>query len=339
MRIAVCALMFFVGIGFGTAVPADGLTFATWNIANLHHETGIPLRNGSVAREDIDYERLAETAERIDADIVALQEIGSPAALERIFPADDYHLIVSDRYEPGDEARSPEKRDIYTALAISKDVFPELPAVETLSAFTVQHIDLSRDGTAASIRPTRSAIQVEFKHEGRSISFLNVHLKSFCHQYSLRDVEDQNFSTGKSFRSRFSCRTLKAQLSILENWIEVKHALGHRVVVAGDFNRRLNHYYRNPTRHEDFWAELNDGTPDGLHLTKGPEDPDTVCWPNHAKRYEKHIDLVVADTGLLQSFEIVEFQKLGLGYDDAPEYADRDRQRLSDHCPVVLRLK
>lgn len=321
-----------------TASYADELSLATWNIANLHHETGVSLRDGSAARQDVDFERLAETVASLAADIIALQEIGSPAALERIFSSDDYHLVISDRYTAGDEDRPPEERDIYTAVAISRSAFPDLPAVETVGAFSIEHIDLSRDGTAASIRPTRSAIHVAFEYQGQSISFLNVHLKSSCHQFPLRDVEDQNFFTERPFGSRFDCRTLRAQLSILENWIEVQHALGHHVIVAGDFNRRLNRPYRNPTRHEDFWADLNDGTPNGLTLSKGPEDLDSVCWPNHEERFEEHIDLIIADSEFLAEFSSVEFMKLGLGYDDAVEYADRDRQRLSDHCPVVLRL-
>jgi len=321
-----------------TASFAVELTLATWNIANLHHETGVPLRDGSAAREDVDYERLAETAASLAADVIALQEIGSPAALERIFSPDDYHLVISGRYTAGDENRPPEERDIYTAVAISRSAFPDLPTVETVEAFSIQHIDLSRDGTEASIRPTRSAIHVMFEHKGQSISFLNVHLKSSCHQFPLRDVEDQNFFTERPFGSRFDCRTLRAQLSILENWIEVQHAIGHHVIVAGDFNRRLNRPYRNPTRYEDFWAELNDGTPNGLTLSKGPEDLDSVCWPNHEERFEEHIDLIITDSEFLAGFSSVEIIKLGLGYDDAIEYADHDRQRLSDHCPVILRL-
>ncbi|MDE0697789.1 MAG: endonuclease/exonuclease/phosphatase family protein [Boseongicola sp.] len=339
MRHAACALFTFIGvIATFYQASADGLTFATWNVADLHHETGMPLRNGSVAREDVDYARLAATAKRIAGDVIALQEVGSPAALERIFPSADYHLIISDRYVPGDEARPPGERDIFTALAISKATFPEPPDVKTVSALSLQHIELTRDGSAEIVRPTRSAMQVEFKHEGRRISFLNVHLKSSCHQFPLRDVEDEGFFDRRPYPSRFDCRTLKAQLAILENWIEAKHALGRRVVVAGDFNRRLNRIYPNPARHEDFWAELNDGAPHGLDLTKGPEGLDTVCWSRHPERYEEHIDLIIADKALLQSFATFGFEKLGLGHDAAPEYAENERKRLSDHCPVVLRL-
>lgn len=330
-----------VALSAAASAPAaaDDFTFASWNIANLHHETGVALRDRAIAREDIDYDRLAAVAEELKADIIGLQEIGSPTALERVFPASDYHLILSDRYQTGDENRPSEERDIFTALAISRDRFPTLPEVSTIHAFSIQHIELSRDGTIADIRPTRSAMHVEFELGGQTISFLNVHLKSSCHQYALRDVEDENFFNGNPFGSRFDCRTLKAQLAILENWIEVQHALGKQVIVAGDFNRRLNMAYRNPTRHEDFWAELNDGQPGNLSLSKGPEGLDYVCWPKHEDRFAEHIDLVVADTAFLNAFNTVDFEKVGMGFDEAPEYANKARQRLSDHCPIRLRVE
>ena len=318
---------------------AEDITVASWNIANLHHETGVALRDGSFPREDVDYDRLAAIAETLNADIVGLQEIGSPAALERIFPATDYHLVVSDRYQSGDEHLPADERDIFTAVAISKNRFPNLPGVETVDAFSIQHIDLNRAKDGPNIRPTRSAISVEFEINGQPVSFLNVHLKSSCHQYPLRDVEDQNFFNEKPFDSRFDCRTLKAQLAILENWVELQSALGKKVIVAGDFNRRLNIAYRNPTRHEDFWVELNDGQPFDLALRKGPEGLDNVCWPKHTDRFDEHIDLIVADAALLDGFSSVTFDKIGLGFDEAPEYEGRTRQRLSDHCPVRMMLK
>ncbi|MDE0697119.1 MAG: hypothetical protein OXH76_14945 [Boseongicola sp.] len=111
------------------------------------------------------------------------------------------------------------------------------------------------------------------------------------------------------------------------------------MVVAGDFNRRLNRVYRNPARLEDFWAELNDGAPRGLALTKGPEGLDTVCWSKLPDRYEGHFDLTIPDNALLQSFTTFEFENLGLGHDAAHEYAENARKRLSDHCPMVLRLE
>ena len=314
------------------------LRIATWNIANLHHESGVALRNRAVAREDIDYTRLRSIAAKLDADIVALQEVGSPAALARIFPEEEYHLFISGRYRPGDENQPPEKRDIYTAFAVARDRFPMAPDVHTEDAFSLIHFDIDRTTKGLSARPTRSAMVLSFELNGRVVRLLGLHLKSSCHQFSLFPVEDQNFSTAKPYGSRFDCRTLLAQLAVLENWIEAQNALGFPVILAGDFNRHLNRLYYKPTRFEHFWDALQDGQPNGIELIKGPEGQDTVCWPAHKRRYKEHIDFVVFTQDVLKDGHKPVFEKLPLGHDQDPRYGGKNQQRLSDHCPVVATI-
>ncbi|WP_164860758.1 endonuclease/exonuclease/phosphatase family protein [Parasedimentitalea marina] len=317
---------------------ADELRIATWNIANLHHETGVPLRDRATAREDIDYERLSNTATGLNADIILLQEIGSPAALARVFPVSNYHLIISDRYQEGDENKPPNERDIFTAVAISKDRFASAPPVTTEHAFSLTHFDIDRDTKELTARPTRAAMVIDLKIGGQEVKLIGLHLKSSCHQYSLFPIEDQNFFNEKPFGSRFDCRTLTAQLAILENWVEAQKETGRDVILAGDFNRRMNEVTRNPTRYEDFWGALNDGNPNGISLTKGPEGKDTVCWPKHTSRFDENIDFIVVDDDLLAGGADIDFEKLSLGHDDDPLYADYEKQRLSDHCPVVVTI-
>lgn len=339
MRKLMCfILMLIVSIQLATLAKSSELTVASWNIANLHHETGVPLRVGSIPRRDKDFLRLQTIFESLNADIIALQEVGSLAALKRVASSTNYHLVISSRYSLGDENRPPEERDIYTAVAISKSRFPTLPNVGTVDAFSIKHVALNREGDEQIIRPTRAAIEIEFEHDGQKSVLLNLHLKSFCHNFPLKEVEDQNFFTEHPFGSRFDCRTLKAQLSILENWIEVKHMLGYRVILAGDFNRQLNMIYNNPKRFEDFWGELNDGSPNNLKLVKGPVGKDVQCWPNHNNHSDEHIDFLIADSLLIDAHPSTVFRKIGLGFDNDIEYADVNKQRLSDHCPVVMQL-
>ena len=313
------------------------LRVASWNIANLHHEAGVPLRDGAIPRDASDYERLRQVARSLRADIVSAQEIGSPTALRLIFPEEKYHLIVSDQYQRGDEFRPPEQRDIFVAFAISKEKFPEIPKVYTLDALAIRHLDI-RNGNAED-RRTRSAMVVEFELEGLPVKLLAVHLKSFCHQWPLFPVEDEDLVTKEEFGSRFACRTLVAQHAILENWLEQQAAQGIATIVAGDFNRRMNVLDSNPTGAEHFWKELDDGSPSGLEFVKGPGGKDEVCWPSHAKRYDEHIDFVVVDKSILRKGISAEFKKISMGYEEDAEYADRNQQKLSDHCPVLMTLK
>lgn len=316
----------------------DGLRIATWNIANLHHETGVALRSRAFAREEIDYTRLADLAAQMDLDIVALQEIGSPRAARRIFPEDQYHLVMSDRYEAGAEDRPADERDIYTALVFSKDRFPTVPETSSLEALAITHLGFDRDGTP-SARKTRAGMVADITISGEPVRILGVHLKSFCHRWSLDPVVDQNPSTGAPFSSRFDCRTLRAQLSILESWVEQQAAQGIATIVLGDFNRNMNATNDMQEPIDDFWLDLNDGTPNGLTFEKGPLGTDTVCWPNHADRFDDHIDLVIYDSLVGDLATIGGPEKLSMGFEDDPTYDDRARQRLSDHCPVVMVLQ
>lgn len=239
---------------------------------------------------------------------------------------------MSDRYEAGSELEA--DRDTYTAIAFSKESFPEVPAVETFMALAVPHIGFDRDGTP-SVRPTRAAMVVTLEIEGDPVKIMGVHLKSSCHAWNLSPVIDENRNSGQPFRSRFDCRTLLAQSALLESWIEQQAAQGIRVIVLGDFNRRFNAEDPSGEPIDSFWLALNDGTPNALQLVKGPTGLDQVCWPEHERRFEEHIDFILYDAALADEILVSPARKVGLGHDADPRYAGDERKRLSDHCPVV----
>ena len=75
--------------------PVDAATIkdATWNIEHLRAANGA----GPNSRQDVDYERLAGYASRLDADVVALQEVAGAAAAARVLAPADYNLFFSRR--------------------------------------------------------------------------------------------------------------------------------------------------------------------------------------------------------------------------------------------------
>ena len=314
----------------------NALRVGTWNIANLHHESGVPLRNGAAVRDDIDFERLAGVADTLDLDITALQEVGSPRAVQRVFPESDYHVVMSGRYKQGAEDGT--ERDIYTALVFAKDRFPTAPTTTTLDALSIPHIGFDRDGTP-TIRATRAGIVAEIEIAGQMVRLLGVHMKSSCHRWSLNPVVDQSPTNGRPFDSRFHCRTLAAQAAVLESWIEQQAAQGIPTVVLGDFNREMNATNDQQQPADDLWLDLNDGTPNGLALRKGPEGRDDICWPNHSSRFDEHIDFVVYDAQLNDMVVVRAPKKVSMGFEQDDRYDGRDRQRLSDHCPVTVLME
>jgi endonuclease/exonuclease/phosphatase family metal-dependent hydrolase len=316
---------------------AAGLRIGTWNIANLHHEVGVPLRPGAEPRDQEDFDRLRAYAASLELDVIALQEIGSPRALALVFPNSEYHLIVSNAYKPGDENKPVAERDIFTAFAVRKSAFPTAPVVENLEALGILHVGFDRDGTP-SARPVRGGMVMDLSIGGRQVKVLNVHLKSSCHANSLSPVFDTRFN-GDISPTRFDCRTLAAQAMILENWIEQQTQQGRSVVILGDFNRQFNRLSANARASDHFWTMINDGTPNGLQLRKGPGGKNEVCWPRpHRMFHEEHIEFIVFDASLDQVLKESRISKQPLPHQDDPKYAGSKGQKLSDHCPVVTEL-
>jgi endonuclease/exonuclease/phosphatase family metal-dependent hydrolase len=333
-------------------VLAAEFRIGTWNIANLHHEDNVPLRQCAQPRDAEDFQRLREYAASLRLDIAALQEIGSPRALARIFPESEYHLIMSSLYRPGAEIRPMADRDIYTAFAIRKSTFPRKPAVEMLEALAVLHVGFDRDCRQSkksdgkksivarpSSRPTRNGMILHLRLDGdRRVSLLNVHLKAACPAQSLSPVYATNLN-GTVMSTRYDCRTLVAQARILENWIEQQAELGRSVIVLGDFNRQLNRFV-GTNKEDHFWQMINDGQPNGLRLLKVPLGKTAPCWPKgHTLHFKEDVNFVVFDSAVKVVLDPARVEKLPLPFQNDPKYAGKKGEALSDHCPLIAVLE
>jgi len=173
------------------------LRVATWNIEHLRDEND----EGPNARDPADYTRLAVYASRLNADIVALQEVEGPAAAERVFDPEKYSFYFSSRDD-----------EMLTGFAVRKTIsVTQNPDYE----------DLDVSGRL------RYGTDITVTTEGQQIRFLSVHLKSGCHGGSL-DSDTK------------ACRDLREQLPVLERWIDARAAENTPFVVLGDFNRRFD---------------------------------------------------------------------------------------------------
>lgn len=332
---------FLVACAVASLVPFQTLAeeiyrVGTWNITNLHHESGVALRDDAVPRADIDYQRLAEFAKGLSLDIIAVQEAGSPAALARIFPQTDYHIVMSADYKSGAEYLPPNQRDIYSAFVLRKARFSEAPKIETFTALGIVNVEIA-DGKPVD-RPVRSGLVLSLPLAGKTIEIMNVHLKSSCNSASLDPVFDTN-QDGDLNRQRFDCRTLAAQAMILENWIEQRQTLGIPVMILGDFNRRFARF-EGTDRVDHFWAFIEDGGPNGLSLRRAPDAPNTVCWPEpHDHFFPDNIDFILFENALSPNIDIDSIEKIGIPFADHPDYQGKNVEKLSDHCPVVGELR
>lgn len=158
--------------------------------------------------------------------------------------------------------------------------------------------------------------------ERQEIRLLSVHLKSGCAKAMLNERNDR-------------CRDLARQVPALEAWIDAQAAAGRRFAVLGDFNRNLLRE-SGKARSRDgqllrLWPEIDDADPPGADLMNTAQgQPFINCVPGHG--YTSYIDFIVMgrDLGMTMvpgSFERVTYLPL-----------DAQRMKLSDHCPVAVRI-
>jgi endonuclease/exonuclease/phosphatase family metal-dependent hydrolase len=179
----------------GVVVAPTTLKLATWNLEWLNQAP----RTGRVERTDADYARLKKYADRLDADVIAVQEVDGEAALRRVF----------------DDAR-------YDYHVTSQNDVQRAGFVYRSSVAVRRNTDL----TELDVGGLRTGADLTVIVEGHPVRLLSVHLESGCF--------DQPLNTPSS-----ACRQLAAQLPVLGAWVDARIAASDTFIVLGDFNRRL----------------------------------------------------------------------------------------------------
>ena len=284
-----------------------GIRIATWNLNNLHYLENEPLRNGAPARSAEDLETLRRYVTRLDADIVALQEVNGPDAAALLFPVSEYELYFSGRYKD-DKDQGSDTDYIYTGFAVRRGVFDEVRAVDQAGLSV-----LTPEG-----RPVRRGVEVLVERDGKQLSLLNIHLKSGC------------FARNLERPASSACDTLARQRAPLERWIDDRFELGIPFVVFGDFNRAFDVHGAK----DHLWEELDDDSPAGLSLRRLPFRREPACWRGTEAHHDHPIDFFVFGPRAWPLVDRESFTELVF---DAPD-ADPERGTPSDHCPIAVTL-
>jgi endonuclease/exonuclease/phosphatase family metal-dependent hydrolase len=174
---------------------ARALRIASWNLNWLDRS----IDAGVVKRSEADYQRLRQYAQRLDADIVAFQEVEGVEAAWRVFDPAKYDVHVSDEC---DSQR--------TGFAFKR----------TLS------VTRNPDYVPLDVGSLRVGADITLHINGAPLRLLSIHLKSGCFKDPLE-------------RESEPCRKLKAQLPFLEAWIDARSREHIPAIILGDFNRRF----------------------------------------------------------------------------------------------------
>ena len=184
---------------------AAELKLATWNLAWLTtRPAGDPeLPRDVLRRAPEDLARLRAYADRLAADVIAVQEVDGPEAAALVLDPAQWRFFF------------PRENDVQRAgIAVRR----HLPATqnEDLAA-----LDL-RPGARFSLR--RGA-DVTVGQGASRLRVLSLHLNAGC-----REPRD----TGRQ------CEGIARQAEILAGWIEDRRVAGEAFALAGDFNRRFD---------------------------------------------------------------------------------------------------
>jgi len=170
------------------------------------------------------------------------------------------------------------------------------------------HYDVNPDLTSLDVDPgrqLRSGVDVTLQLQP-PLRVLAVHLKTGCPDARLSNT------------TRRSCTELRAQLAPLLDWISARRTEGTAFAILGDFNRHMD-------GRDQLWSALRQAAP----LARATEGRASPCWGGEA--FIDHIMLGGAAREWLQpdTLRVLTYRETGAEW----------QQRLSDHCPVSVRLR
>jgi endonuclease/exonuclease/phosphatase family metal-dependent hydrolase len=205
--------------------------------------------------------------------------------------------------------------------AMAARVFPpEQYSIHMSRDHVVQRVGLVvRRGLGYSVNPDltgldidpghqlRSGVDITLRLQAASLRILAVHLKTGCF--------DQRLS-GNSLRR--ACLELREQVPPLLDWISARRTEGVAFAILGDFNRHMD-------GRDQLWTALRQTAP----VTRATEGHASPCWGGEA--FIDHIILGGAAREWLQpdTLRVLSYRETGAAW----------KQRLSDHCPVSVRLR
>jgi endonuclease/exonuclease/phosphatase family metal-dependent hydrolase len=202
-------LLFLVCLGtclLPVQVQAEDLKIATWNLNWLTLRPagtrGLPA--DVIPRGADDFDRLAQYAQVLNADVIAVEEVDGWDAAARLFPRDRFSIHITRDHVM-------QRVGIIVRRGLHYDQNPDVVAIGTDPAL---HL---RSGADVTLHLTNGPLRL-----------LAVHLKRGC--------QDQPLLRSK----RRTCVELREQIEPLQAWIAARQLEGVPFLILGDFNRWMD---------------------------------------------------------------------------------------------------
>lgn len=168
--------------------------------------------------------------------------------------------------------------------------------------------DVNPDVTAIALDPMahlRSGVDITLHPPAGPLRVLAVHLKQGC----------QYLTFGRTPQT--VCVTLMSQFDVVSQWIAARRDEDVPFLVLGDFNRGMD-------KDDPFIKKIGGPTP----LTRATEGYTSPCWG-----HESFIDHILIG-GAARAWVVPNSMRVLAYRETDPAW----KERLSDHCPVSVRL-
>ncbi len=294
--------------------PRATLKLATWNLEWLLTPTGFnALKNRCTPARD----RQGHGQRSLPCDVAANLERSATdlAAMARYARQLDADVIAVQEVDGAEAARQ-----VFPGYEFC---FTGGPAVQN-TGFAIRRglpfrcgADLSALSLGDSVR--RGATLVLYPGTRRELHLLGVHLKSGCARARLDTPEH-------------SCERLARQGPALHDWLAGEARAGDRYVVLGDFNRDLlaeSGALSNHALPGGLWGQLQEGGSDLVFNTALGEAFHNC---HIGQPHTGYIDYILPGNALKARLIAGSFERLTYSAGDAW------RRKLSDHCPVAIKL-
>lgn len=218
----------------------------------------VPVTEAALAKRR---QQIAEVlATKVNADVIAFQEVSSVQAVREVLPdgGRDYEVCG------------------FTSHKVQRLAFAWKRKVASAVGTCEVYAPLALPDRPVKEQP-RPGLSVTLRIGGHVTRFMTVHLKSSC----VSPLEGGGGTRGQLASDDKACSVLQAQLQPLETWLQERSQGVDAVVMLGDFNRNIAHEaslpantpVRSQGRSTNLWREVNDGVPATSLLTA----LDTAC--------------------------------------------------------------